>query len=273
MSINYAEKYSTKIDERFKSGAYTNVAINHNYDFVGVQTVKVYSVPVSEMNDYKMTGSNRYGEPDELGNELQEMTMTQDRAFTFTIDRRNYTDTMMVNAAGQALQRQIDEVIIPELDVYRLSVMAAKAGTISTPTAITEKNAYSCFLDATVSLTDNKVPTRGTVAYVTPAYYKALKLDDNFIKSGDLSQKILLKGQIGEVDGIPIITVPTSYLPENIAFMLTNPIATTSPVKLSEYKVHDNPPGINGWLVEGRVYYDAFVLNNKKKAIYVHKTA
>ena len=84
---------------------------------------------------------------------------------------------------------------------------------------------------------------------------------------------MLLKGQMGEVDGIPIITVPRSYLPENTAFMLTNPIATTAPVKLSEYKVHDNPPGINGWLVEGRVYYDAFVLNNKKKAIYVHKTA
>jgi hypothetical protein len=42
---------------------------------------------------------------------------------------------------------------------------------------------------------------------------------------------------------------------------------------LSEYKIHDNPPGINGWLVEGRVYYDAFVLENKKSAIYVFKTA
>ena len=50
-------------------------------------------------------------------------------------------------------------------------------------------------------------------------------------------------------------------------------MATTSPVKLSEYKIHDNPPGINGWLVEGRVYYDAFVLENKKSAIYVFKTA
>jgi len=35
------------------------------------------------------------------------------------------------------------------------------------------------------------------------------------------------------------------------------------------YKQHENPQGINGWLVEGRIYYDAFVLKNKKTAIYV----
>lgn len=62
-------------------------------------------------------------------------------------------------------------------------------------------------------------------------------------------------------------------LPEGVLFFITHKIATTSPVKLSEYKIHDNPPGINGWLVEGRVYYDAFVLDNKKNAIYVHKKA
>jgi hypothetical protein len=67
--------------------------------------------------------------------------------------------------------------------------------------------------------------------------------------------------------------VPKSYFPENVEFIITNQAATTSPVKLSEYKIHDNPPGINGWLVEGRVYYDAFVLENKKSAIYVFKTA
>lgn len=30
---------------------------------------------------------------------------------------------------------------------------------------------------------------------------------------------------------------------------------------------HTDPPGISGWLCEGRFSYDAFVLNNKKDAI------
>ena len=29
------------------------------------------------------------------------------------------------------------------------------------------------------------------------------------------------------------------------------------------FRTHNNPPGIDGWLMEGRVYYDAFTLANK----------
>ena len=49
--------------------------------------------------------------------------------------------------------------------------------------------------------------------------------------------------------------------------------ASVSPVKLAEYKTHIDPPGINGTLVEGRIYYDAFVLTNKANGIVVHKNA
>jgi hypothetical protein len=84
---------------------------------------------------------------------------------------------------------------------------------------------------------------------------------------------MLIKGQVGEVDGVKIVMVPSIYLPANTEFIVTNPIATVAPKKLEDYKTHDNPPGINGWLVEGRMIYDAFVLKNKVNAIYVHKNA
>ena len=110
------------------------------------------------------------------------------------------------------------------------------------------------------------------MAYISPAFYKAIKQDETFIKASDVAQEMLVRGMVGMVDGIRLITVPTSYLPENTMFMVTHPVATVAPVKLADYQVHDNPPGINGWLVEGRIYYDAFVLNNKKNIIYVHNT-
>lgn len=109
--------------------------------------------------------------------------------------------------------------------------------------------------------------------HVSPNFYKLIKLDDTFIKASDLGQQTLMKGQVGEIDGLPVVLTPTSYMPENVEFFITHKIATTSPVKLEDYKIHDNPPGINGKLVEGRIRYDAFVLDNKKKAIYVHKKA
>lgn len=271
MAINYAEKYASKIDERFSKEAMSTGAVNQDYDFVGVKTVHVYSVPTAKMNDYKATGSNRYGEPEELENSVQEMTLSQDRSFTFTIDRGNYNDTQMSNAAGAALQRQLREVVIPEIDKYRFAKICANAGTTETG-AITKENAYSAFLDGTEALTDNNVPLAGAVAYVSSAFYKLIKQDTSFVKNSETGQAIALKGQVGTIDGIPLVVLPKSYLPTGVDFFVTNKIATTSPVKLTEYKIHDNPPGINGWLVEGRVYHDAFVLENKKKAIYVHKS-
>jgi N4-gp56 family major capsid protein len=200
------------------------------------------------------------------------MALTRDRSFTFTIDRRNYADTQMVMEAGKALSRQIDEVVVPEIDLYRLAkiVAGAPAANIG-EAAVTAANAYSVFLDGVNSLTDSKAPRPGRVAFVNPRFYKAIKLDSAFIKSGDLSQEMLLKGQVGQIDGIPLIQIPSSYFPELVDFVITHPSATVAPIKLAEYKTHDNPPGVNGWLVEGRFYYDAFVLANKAAAIYVHK--
>jgi hypothetical protein len=88
-----------------------------------------------------------------------------------------------------------------------------------------------------------------------------------------MAQKMLINGQVGEVDGVKIVKIPSSYFPANTDFILTHPVATVAAEKLEDYKTHDNPVGINGWLVEGRKRYDAFVLANKKNAIVIHKNA
>ena len=195
-----------------------------------------------------------------------------DRSFTFTIDRGTYNDTQMSNAAGAALQRQLREVVVPEIDKYRFGKIVEGAGTTVTGT-ISKTTAYDAFLTGASELIENNVPLTGCTAFVSSNFYKNIKEDSSFIRNGDMSQDILIKGQVGTIDGIPVIVVPKSYFPEGVEFIITNQAATTAPVKLSEYKIHDNPPGINGWLVEGRVYYDAFVLDNKKDAIYVFKNA
>lgn len=270
MAINYASKYAQKIDEKFARESMTSPAVNNDYDFVGVKTVNVYSVPTAPMNDYSVTGTSRYGTPEELDNTVQELTMSMDRSFTFTIDRGTYNDTQMSNAAGAALQRQLREVVVPEIDKYRFEKIVEGAGTTVTGT-ISKTSAYDAFLTGASELIENNVPLTGCTAFVSSNFYKNIKEDSSFIRNGDMSQDILIKGQVGTIDGIPVIVVPKSYFPEGVEFIITNQAATTAPVKLSEYKIHDNPPGINGWLVEGRVYYDAFVLDNKKDAIYVFK--
>lgn len=270
MAVNYAAKYAQQVDERFKLEALSNSAVNHEYDFIGVETVNVYSVPVVAMNDYKKSGANRYGEPSELENEVQEMTLTRDRSFTFTIDRKNRDDTQMTLEAGKALQRQLDEVVIPEIDTYRFAKICAGTA-VSVEETVTKANAYESFLTVQEALDELKAPQAGRICYCSSGYYKKIKLDDAFTKKGDMATQIAIKGIIGEIDGVPVVKVPKSYLPTGVEFFITNSIATTAPTKLTDYTIHDNPPGISGWLVEGRVRYDAFVLNSKKNAIGVCK--
>ena len=271
MAVNYAEKYSPNVDERFTLGSLTAGIVNNNYDWIGVETVKVFSIPTVTMNDYSLTGSSRYGTPSELGNEEQEMKIAKDRSFTFTIDRKSYDDTLMTMEAGKALRRQIDEVVIPEVDTYRIGKLVSGADTshVLKTTAVTKANAYEMFLSIQELLDDDKVPQGGRICLCTPGYYKLLKLDENFIKKGDMAQQIALSGLVGEVDGVPVIKAPTGYFPANTNFIITNPLAMPAPVKLTEYKIHTDAPGISGWLVEGRIRYDAFILSQKKNAIGV----
>lgn len=272
MAINYAEKYSAKVDERFKLASLVGAVVNKDYEFTGVKTVKVYSIETAPMNDYQRSGTSRYGTPEDLQDTIQELVITQDRGFTFVVDKGDESEQAGAKNAGAALRRQIDEVVIPEYDKYVIGKIVAGAGKTTTA-AITSANAYEAFLTGSETLDEAKVPTAGRVALVTPAFFRNIKLDEAFVKNADLGQKIVLTGQVGEVDGVPLIKVPSSYFPEGVQFVITHPVATTAPVKLDEYKIHQDPPGISGDLAEGRTLYDAFVLNNKKAAIYVHKAA
>ena len=126
------------------------------------------------------------------------------------------------------------------------------------------------FLKGMEALGNKNVPDEGRVCFCSYAFANFLKQDSSFMKYGDASQKMLVRGVIGEVDGCKIVKVPASRLPNGAAFLITHPIAATAPKQLEEYKIHDNPPGVSGWLVEGRVIYDCFVLNEKADAIYYH---
>jgi hypothetical protein len=269
MAINLTTKFSGKVDEVINNGALSTPSINNDYDFVGAQTVKVYSFDTVPLVDYTRSGTNRYGDPSELQANVQELQMEQDKGFAFTIDKGNALDTEPgVREAGKQLRRQTDQEIIPMLDLYRFTKIATSAGhKFYASTALTTSTAYAAFLAANEAIDDEDVPSAGRICNASPAFLNLIKQDSNFIKSGDLSQKTLFNGQVGEIDGVAIIKVPKKRLPAGLLFEITHPAACVAPVKINEYKLHIDPPGISGNLAEGRVYHDAFILGNKARMI------
>lgn len=269
MAINLATKFSNKVDERFASESKTSLVTNKDYDFIGAHSIKIYSVDVAEMGDYgrNKEGTSRYGTPKDLGNEVQEVSMEKDRSFTFVIDKMDEEETMGAMNAGKALARQLREVVIPEVDAYTYAKMAENAGTKVTET-ITNENAYDSIVAGNEVLDEGKVPTEGRVVTCTPSFYSNLKKDKTAVLETEIGQDMRIKGIVANMDGATIQKVPSSLLPANQNFILSHAIATTQAIKLADYKIHTDAPGVSGSLVEGRIYYTAFVRNNKKVAIY-----
>lgn len=224
------------------------------------------------MNDYDRNGtsgkSSRYGNLEELGNEMEDLVLKKDRSFTFAIDKMDKDETQGVLAGASALARQQREVIIPEVDKYTYGVMAANAGTKVVDVTLTAENIYDEIIEGTKALDDNDVPDTGRILTVVPDVYRMMKKNTELNIDCDITAEQRAKGVIAMVDGMDVIKMTAKKMPERAGFMISHPVATVAPTKLEDYKIHQDPPGISGELVEGRIVYDAFVLDNKKMAIY-----
>lgn len=127
---------------------------------------------------------------------------------------------------------------------------------------------YEQIITANNELDNSEVPEVGRVLVVTPDVYLLMKQCKDIVMETDIGNDMRLRGVISNLDGLNVIKVPKMRLPGGFGFMLAHPVATVAPTKLEDYKTHQDPPGISGELVEGRICYDAFVLENKAKAIY-----
>lgn len=272
MAISLATKFLPYVDEQFSTESKKSLLTNQDFDWTGAHTVKVYKISTSAMNDYDRggTGENpsRYGPIAGLDATTEEFTLKKDRSFTFAIDKLDTDETVQQLSAASALARQNREIVIPEVDTYVYGVMTAGAGTKPTAKALTSTNIYEEIINGSTTLDNAEVPETDRVIVVTPDVYMLMKKCKDITMETDIGNDMRIRGVIANLDGALVIKVPAARLPKGFGFMIAHPCATVAPTKLEDYKIHQDPPGISGALVEGRICYDAFVLDNKKKAIY-----
>ena len=276
MAIELATQYLGYVDELFAAESKRSLLTNQDFDWDGAHAVKIYRVSTARMNDYGRSGASegnwsRYGAVQSLDATTQSLALTRDRSFTFAIDKLDADETKQQLQAATALARQLREVSIPEIDTYVYARMADCAGHLPEAEALTADTIYDAITAGTEALDNAEAPDDGRQLLVTPETYRLMKKSPDIVMDTDVSDTQRKKGVIAMIDGLSVIRVPASRLPEHFGFMLAHPCATVAPVKLEEYRIHEDPPGISGSLVEGRIVYDAFVLENKKKAIYLHR--
>ena len=269
MAINLFTLHSDMTMNAFKRESLVAGKLCNDYDFSGAKTVKILTPLTVPMNEYQRSGANRYGNPTEMQDIIQELTLTQDRSFALTIDKGNDADQGYAKNAGKMLMLQIAERAVPEFDSYVLNKLANKAGiVVGNSTALTNENICDRISEATAKLDDAEVPAYDRILYISTQGYKLLKHSDEFMAVQDMGREALAKGVVGTYDNMEVVKVPAPRWPANVNFMVVHRNAATAPVKLSETKLHKDPPGISGHLLEGREYYDCFIFAPRANGVY-----
>lgn len=270
MAINLASKYSGRVAKAFSLRSFLNGRTSNAYDFDGVRSIKVFTPITVDEVDYERSGTSRYGVPQDMQDTVQEMILTQDKSFSLIIDKGDNTSQMMVKNASDMVLLQLEEKTVPNADRYAFGQFVKQAGTVCGIAAKpTKETVAQAVMDACQALDDKGVPDGAArTLFVTAEVAKLIKLAPEFIGIEKLGVKALSKGQIGEISGMQVVKVPTSYLPKNCFFLITYRESILFPYKLKDSKIHTDPPGISGALIEGRHYYDAFVLGAKADGVY-----
>ena len=222
--------------------------------------------------------------------EWEERTLKMDRAAAIPIE---YFDNE--EAGGDVVSLTASEfmrtVMVPENDAYTLSTIAANAGKVVKETIdLTNKKPLAALNSAFLYFEENEVPATDQVIFASPAFMKALRETDElrrFLGEDVKDRKVNYK--ITNYEGRDIITVSPQRLHtgfkayeggygwENgsaaINFLAVAKSAVIHVKKFEQLKIVSGEMnlagnGFDGYTIYARMYYDVFVLDNKKYGIY-----
>ena len=272
MAVNLASKYANELAQMFTQKSVVDGVACKDYEFTGVKNLKVYTAVSQELNDYKRSGTNRYGEPKEAQDTVQDMIVEKDRSFSITVDKGNNSEQMGTKEASKILAIEMNEQAIPEMDKYALRKFIDYAGIVEeVAEEPSEDNIVKMLSDGMVKMGNKKVPPEGRYIFIGWSWFGMLRLSPQFIGVESLAKEALVKGAVGTFMGAQVITVPDDYLMkgENRAyFLIVYKNSVLQPKKVQDYFIKENPAGINGALIEGRFIYDAFVIGAKCDGVY-----
>ena len=266
-TVNLATKYASKLDQLFTHGSYTDAYINKNYDFTGAKTVDVYTVTTVAPSNYSRTNTgDRFGGNNELEDTITAYTVNNDKSFKIVIDRGNYEQGALAKKAGEVMRAEMNEQVIPMIDANRLSAGANGAVAVSQVVTATQ-NAYTDVLTASAYLDEAKAPVEGRVMFVTPGFYNDIKSKITTLMGPAYNDKLLTKGYVGELDGMAVVKVPTSYFPTGFKAVIWHKDALLGVQQIKNTRIITDSELVDGSILLGRFVFDSFVLNGKKYGV------
>lgn len=259
-----------------------------------------YSKP---SNDSAITGQHqRYGYTYEVADTIQTMELKQDKAVSLSVDKGNNTEQMLIKNAGKVMNLEMRERFIPMFDKLCIAKWSGQFGTSAdVPTwaslvqtvnggtsVINKSNIVSAISAGITAIRNENTDVDDAYCYIGETEFANLLMADEFIHyaNATYTPRNIEKGVMGKIRGLQVVPVPDSYLKksvivsgvttavnnpflnEDLHFLIVKKSAVLAPTKIKDMKVHSDPVGISGALMEIRWLFDAFVLDTKAKGIY-----
>ena len=292
-SIALAQKFQPILDEIYKAASLTARmdAQPKPVDFAGANVVKVFKTDPIGLGTYSRVSGYPAGQ---VVGAWETMTLSIERGRAFVIDRMDDEETLGM-AFGTLASEFIRTEVAPELDAYRFAKYAGTSGIQTVAGATLDANSILTAIDAAkLALDQNEVPREGRLLYISDA---CLNLLEGKV-SRFLANENVVDRTVNRFDGMEVIMVPqtrfytevtldagasvdvggyskTSNTGKDVNFMIIHPSSVLQVTKHAALKVFtpEENQTTDGWLVQYRIYHDAFVYDNKVNGIYLHKKA
>jgi len=296
-SMEFCTKTSEALDKAIAAGASVGFFEDNvlKAKFVGAKTVLIPEMDMSGLGTYDRENGFVTGS---ISVTNEPYVLTQDRARSFMLDREDEDESGIAGLAGEVLGEFVRMKVIPEVDAYCLSKLADVAvGEAQTISGDPETEAYSMLLDAMGAVQEEVGFDEELVCFVDGTFLRAVETSPEMERH--LHVTSFKKGgvdlQVKELNGMKLLPVPASrmktaytfynggegqeeggFTPDDaaksIGFLLL-PKRACSLVKKSEKLrtfAPDNNPKADAWKLDYRLYYDVFIKNSMKHAVYAY---
>jgi hypothetical protein len=292
-SIALAQKFQPILDEIYKEASLTARmdALTKPVNFAGANVVKVFKTDPIGLGTYSRVSGYPAGQ---ITAGWEALTLATERGRAFVIDRMDDEETLGM-AFGTLASEFIRTEVAPELDAYRFAKYASWSSIQTTTGATLDANSILTAIDAAkLALNKQEVPREGRLLYISE---DCLNLLEGKV-SRFLANESEVNRSVSKFDGMEVIMVPQTRFytqidldagtsvneggytknggaGKDINFMMIHPSSVLQVAKHESLKVFgpDDNQTSDGWLIQYRIYHDAFVYENKVKGIYLHKKA
>lgn len=295
-TMQYASVFMTELDKQLVEKSTTGWMEDNakQVQYNGGAEVKIPKMTMSGLGDYDRNSGFAQGA---VAVTYETRTLTQDRGRTFQLDAMDVDETNFAATAGAVMREFQNTKVIPEIDAYRYSKiyeLAEAAGKTSTYTPAVDSifetlmNDITAVRDAAGECTEIVVAMSAKVA----GMLDLAKGGTNVLQSGFFAQgKAEIK--VKEIDGCPIIRVPSARFKTGYTFMdgVENAeggfaaeedakginwivMVKEAPVAISKTdvtRIFDpmTNQNANAWKIDYRKYHDLWIMDNGMDGVLV----